>query len=67
VWISCLGCSALLLLCFGSRCLSSLDPDISLCSSHCVLFAALLDSWLLLNLLFSCSSCFLCWCRAYWY
>jgi hypothetical protein len=50
----------LLLLCFGSRCLSSLDSDVSLYSSHYDLIDALLDSWLLLSLLFSCSSFFLC-------
>jgi hypothetical protein len=32
------------LLCFGSRCLSSLDCDVSLCSSNCVLFAVPSDS-----------------------
>jgi hypothetical protein len=37
-----LGCSALLLLCFGLCCLSSLD--VSLHSSHCVMSVALLDS-----------------------
>jgi hypothetical protein len=38
------GRSVFLLLCFGSRCPSLLDCDVSLCSSHCVLFAVPLDS-----------------------
>jgi hypothetical protein len=37
------------LLHFGSWCLSSLECDISLCSSHCVLFAMPSDSQLLLS------------------
>jgi hypothetical protein len=45
------GRSIFLLLCFGSRCLSLLDCDVSLRSSHCVLFVVPLDSRLLLSLL----------------
>jgi hypothetical protein len=47
-----LGYAVLLLLCFGSRCLSSLEPDISLCSSSYDLLDALLFSRLLFNALF---------------
>jgi hypothetical protein len=44
-----LGCSVLLLLCFGSRCLSLLESDVSLYSSQYDLLDALLFSWLLLS------------------
>jgi hypothetical protein len=50
--LSFIGRSVLHLLCFGSRCLSSLDSNVPLYSSHCGPLDALLDSWLLLNSLF---------------
>jgi hypothetical protein len=55
-----LGCAILLLLCFGSRCLSLLEPYSSLFSSSYDLLDALWFCRLLLNSLFSSRSFFLC-------
>jgi hypothetical protein len=52
-WSCFLSHFVLLLLCFGSRCLSSLESNVSLSSSQYDLPGALLSSWLLLSLLFS--------------
>jgi hypothetical protein len=59
-WFSFLARDVFLLLCFGSRCLSLLESDVLLYSSQYDLLDALLFSWLLLSLLFSSHSFFLC-------